>query len=266
MTIPALRIFGIILLLAFAADLFPDDAERDGRRGNELYADEAFDEAAEAFASGLAVLRDDAEGRLRYGLHNNLGAALLKSGDGEGAREAFDRALRAAASDADLARTYYNAGNAAMAARDLEAALDHYRHSLLRNPDSEDAKFNYEFARRQLEQQQQQQEQQEQGDSDESDEEQQQEEPQDSGEQGEEGDQEPQDQNPQDGSSEQEPRSGEQQGQEEPQRQTGAEPSTERVSEAEAERILQALRNEEQQLLRQVQRPTGRPRPVEKDW
>lgn len=264
MTIPALRIFGIILLLAFAADLFPDDAERDGRRGNELYADEAFDEAAEAFASGLAVLRDDAEGRLRYGLHNNLGAALLKSGDGEGAREAFDRALRAAASDADLARTFYNAGNAAMAARDLEAALDHYRHSLLRNPDSEDAKFNYEFARRQLEQQQQ--EQQEQGDSDESDEEQQQEEPQDSGEQGEEGDQEPQDQNPQDGSSEQEPRSGEQQGQEEPQRQTGAEPSTEQVSEAEAERILQALRNEEQQLLRQVQRPTGRPRPVEKDW
>jgi len=41
---------------------------------------------------------------------------------------------------------------------------------------------------------------------------------------------------------------------------------TDRLSREEAERILQALANEEEQLLREVQKIQGRPRHVEKDW
>ena len=43
-------------------------------------------------------------------------------------------------------------------------------------------------------------------------------------------------------------------------------PDTDQLSKEQAERILQALENEEEKLLREVQKIKGRPRRVEKDW
>ncbi|MEX0822724.1 MAG: tetratricopeptide repeat protein [Rhodothermales bacterium] len=261
-----MRILTIILLLFLGpTTLFLDDGEKDGRRGNRLYDEEAYEEAAEAFASGLAVLADDAPARLRYALHNNLGAALLRSGDAPNARQAFDQALAVATTDAEVTRTAYNAGNAAYAAQDLQAALENYRRSLLRDPDHADAKYNYEFVKRRLQEQEEQQQQQQEGDSDESD-------PR--GEEdgdGENANQEnragdneaqPEQEQQNDDSREQDAANGEQQ-QRSPQQEGQAD---ERLSEAQAERILQALQNEEEQLLREVQRLSGQPRTVEKDW
>ena len=258
-----MRAFVILLLAAGPfldplVDPFLDDGERDGRRGNRFYLEEAYEDAAEAYSSGLAVLSETADVRLRYGLNNNLGAALLKSGDVQAASQAFGRALAIAEADADLARTAYNAGNAAFAGDDLRAAVEHYRTSLLRDPDNEDAKFNYELARRKLDEQENQ-EQQQQGGSQEPQEDEQQQDQQSQGEQGEEGRQD----QPQNGDQQQQ-QDGEpqdQQNSEQPQPSDGNE-----LSDAQAERILQALQNDEEQLLRQVQRPTGRPRRVEKDW
>lgn len=259
-----MRILVVIALLAFGADLFSDDGERDGRRGNKLYEDGAYDEAAEAFASGLAALSEDASMRLRYGLHNNFGAALMKSGDAAGARQAFERALGAAVADVDEARSAYNAGNAAFTSDDLEAAVDFYRRSLLRNPDNPDAKFNFEFAKRRIEQQENQQEQQ-QGDSDQSDENQEEQNQRNSGEQNQNGEEQQDERNGQEDGSQQE-EIGEPQEEDAPPREQSGESSQDRLSNAQAERILQALQNEEEQLLRQVQRPASRPRRVEKDW
>lgn len=262
-----MRLFIFIALLAFGADLLPDDGESDGRRGNALYEDGAYAEAADAFTAGLGVLSEDASLRLRYGLHNNLGAALLKSGDAAGALEALEQALGAASSDADLARTAYNAGNAAFASENLQAALEFYRRSLLRSPDNHDAKFNYEFVKRRLEQQHEEEDQQQQGDSDQSGEEQDDQNQQDSGDQNQDGEQQGGERNEQeDGGAEQEPQNGDSQEEESrPPAQSG-EPSPNQLSSEQAERILQALQNEEEQLLRQVQRPASRPRRVEKDW
>ncbi len=50
------------------------------------------------------------------------------------------------------------------------------------------------------------------------------------------------------------------------QRDAAGQESREQLSRAQALRILQALQNEEEQLLREVQRVKGRPRRVEKDW
>ena len=60
----------------------------------------------------------------------------------------------------DLVRASYNAGNAAYQTQQLEQSLEHYRRALLNDPSNQDAKFNYEFVKRQLEEQQQQQDQQ----------------------------------------------------------------------------------------------------------
>ncbi len=264
--------------------------KQDGRRGNDLYREEAYPDAAAAYAGGIATLSDDAGPHVRYGLHNNLGAALLKAGNAESAREAFEQALmeaRETGEAMDLARSAYNAGNAAFAAEDLESALAQYRRSLLRNPDNEDARFNYEFVKRQLEQQEQQEQQQQQQQDQDQDQDQEQEQEQDqqeSNDENSENDQnEPQqDENeentPQDEQNEQDeqnppeeqPGDNEQQPDESPQDQTQEPqnpPSREQpLSEAQAERILEALEQEEGNLLRELQRTPTRPHRVEKDW
>ena len=258
--------------------LFGPSGKRDGRRGNDLYREEAYADAAAAYAGGIAILSDDAAPRLRYGLHNNLAAALLKSGNVEAARETFEQAMaeaRESGEDMDLARTAYNAGNAAFAAQDLESALAHYRRSLLRNPDNEDARFNYEFVKRQMEaqeepegqeqQDQQQQDQDQQESDDENSENGQNESPQDENEA-----ESPQ--NEQNRANEQQEQSGENEPQpnESPQEQAqdSQDPSSgeQPLSQAQAERMLEALEQEEGNLLRERQRTPTRPQRVEKDW
>ena len=255
---------------ASADGLRAPSGKRDGRRGNDLYHQEAYADAAAAYAGGIAILPDDAEPRLRYGLHNNLGAALLKSGNAESARQTFDQAIAEAGEEIDVARSAYNAGNAAFAEQDLEGALAYYRHSLLRNPDNADARFNYEFVKRRIEEQEQQeqqngqqpdqnQEQQESGNESSNDgqNEPQQDEnespQQQSGQNEQQGENEqPQNESPQEQQQEQEPQN----------RQAGEQ----QLSQAQAERILQALEQEEGNLLREIQRTESRPHRVEKDW
>ena len=268
----------LFILLAFSVIL--NDGEKEGRRGNELYEQQQFDRAAEAYEAGLASLAEDAPRLLRYGLLNNLGAALLKSGDAQAAGEAFSNALRSASGTADVARTEYNAGNASYSSDNLEEALGHYRKSLLSDSDNEDAKYNYEFVKRQLERQQEQdqgggqndEKEREESDQENEDGEQNQEsDNQEGGNQEQDQDQEQQDQ--QEGSENEQQSNGGQDGQdaepEQPDERGSpdtAQPSATELSEEQAERILQALQNEEEQLLRQVQRPNSRPRQVEKDW
>ncbi len=250
--------------------LWAPSGKRDGRRGNDLYGQEAYADAAAAYAGGLAILSNDAEPRLRYGLRNNLGAALLKSGNAESARQAFDQAIAEAGEtgeEIDLSRSAYNAGNAAFAAQDLEGALTYYRHSLLRNPDNADARFNYEFVKRRIEEQEQQNRQQQ---------EQEQNQQESGNESSDDGQNEPQQdenesqqqqngQNEQQGENEQQQSESpqEQQQEQEPQNRQGGE---QQLSQAQAERILQALEQEEGNLLREIQRTESRPHRVEKDW
>ena len=245
------------------------NGKRDGRRGNDLYGQEAYADAAAAYAGGLAILSDDAEPRLRYGLRNNLGAALLKSGNAESARQTFEQAI-VEADDTDepidLSRSAYNAGNAAFAAQDLEGALAYYRHSLLRNPDNTDARFNYEFVKRRIEEQEQQ-------DSQQQDQNQEQD-PQESGnENSDDGQDEQQqdesEQQQQNGQNEQQGENERQQNespQEQEQEQQNRQAGEQQLSQAQAERILQALEQEEGNLLREIQRTESRPHRVEKDW
>lgn len=137
------------LLIGFALLLLllPDDGARQGRRGNAAYQARRYAEAAEHYRQGLLLTQDPI---LRFGLQYNLGAALLRLGETGAARAAFDAAFRLA-SDADRqARAAYNAGNAAFAAGNLQAALQYYRTALLAAPDLEDARFNYEYVLRHL--------------------------------------------------------------------------------------------------------------------
>jgi tetratricopeptide (TPR) repeat protein len=183
---------------------------------------------------------------------NNLGAALFRSGDSEQAEIAFSSAARMANTPQDLVRASYNAGNAAFTAQELETALENYRRALLSDPSNLDAKFNYEFVKRQLDQQEQN------GEGGDESEEQNEDQQGENQENQENQDQQQDEQNSED----QNQQNQDQNQQQEPQERE--DPT--KLSEEEAQRILQALENDEQQLLRQVQKMKTRPRRVEKDW
>ncbi len=243
----------LVLLLGLAGD-----GDKDGRRGNAHYKSGNYEAAADAYYRGLAAYETGTPDAAYYGLQNNLGAALHQQGDFALARPAFARAMETAPSQADFARAAYNAGNNTFREEQAEAALDFYKKALLADPANADAKFNYEFVKRRLEQQQQQQqgqgENQDQQDGENQDENQQGENQQNQDQQNQEQQQEGQNQEPQEG---EQPQNAEPQPQPE---------TPDQLSRQQAERILQALENEEEQLLREVQKVKGRPRRVEKDW
>lgn len=126
-----------------------DDGSEAGRRGNALYEQGAYAEAEAAYRDGLAAL-DDTTAAVYASLHNNLGAALFQQEKYDEARQAFSRAAAAAVDDGLRQNALYNAGNSAAAGGDLEPALTFYRRVLLLNPAYEDARFNYEYLKREM--------------------------------------------------------------------------------------------------------------------
>lgn len=179
---------------------------------------------------------------------------------------------------AQTANDYFHTGAKEFIGQQLEQAAQSVTDGLTLAPDDgellalkdliEKAK---EEQKQQDQQQQEQQEQQEEEDQQQDEEQQDQQQQQDEGEesqQEEQQDQQQQDQgeeesDQQDGGEEQTESDGEGKGEAEP---PPAEMDPNDLSREEAERILQALENEEGQLLRQVQKMKVRARRVEKDW
>ncbi len=254
-------VFGI--LLASIQVIPMGNAKKHGRNGNDSLKQGQYEGAAYAYQEGLSSYESTQEvNETYYGLQNNLGIALHQKGDFEGARNAFGEALAHAPHDRAKSTPAYNAGNNAFKNQQLEEALAHYREALLADPDNEDAKYNFEFVSRQLQEQQNQQ----QSENNDQEQEEEQNQQQDQDDQPSESDQE-QDENQEENPQEQE----EQSQQEQQEEQQEQEPQQEQQREApltreQAERILEALENEEEELLREMQKMEGRPRRVAKDW
>jgi Ca-activated chloride channel family protein len=163
--------------------------------------------------------------------HFNLGNALHKQGKYEDAVREFERVTTSAVQPETKAYAHYNIGNSRFEEQQYQEAIASYVESLKLNPGDEDAKHNLSLALKRLQQQQQQQKQQGQDENKKKDQQEQNQ------------DQQQQDQN----------RDRDQQGEK-------------NMSRADAERILDVLKNSEKEIqkklkARQAVRPKG-----EKDW
>lgn len=236
-----------------------------GRTGNDHLRQEEFAEAATQYQEGLTSFHPPGGvDQTYYGLQNNLGLSLHRQENFEEASRAFEEALSYAPNNEAVTNAAFNAGNNAFTSQQLERALDHYQAALMADPKNEDAKFNFEFVTRQLQEQQNQEQQQD----NQEEEEQQEQENQDQG-----GEQNENQNEDQQGEQNEEKQSNQQQNQEEGQSEEQEEKTGEQEQSSEApltreqaERILEALANEEEELLREVQKMEGRPRRVAKDW
>lgn len=127
----------------------------DQERGNRLYREGRYAEAVDAYQAALNSGGNSPE--LRY----NLGTALLRLGRYEEAEQHFRAALDAV-DPALRQRTYYNlggrfledarTGNDPESGALLGAAVDAYQRALRLDPDDAEAKWNLELALRAVEQ------------------------------------------------------------------------------------------------------------------
>jgi Ca-activated chloride channel family protein len=248
--VPLSRALAAILVMALAWPLlvgFGESAESHNRRGNRLYRQGEYDKALEQYR-GAQVLDPDIPG-----LALNAGDALFRKDEFQDSVREFS--VASAAADSIMSgNAFYNAGNALMAAGDLDGAIESYKAALIRHPRDADAKFNLELALRKREEHEKQQ-QSRQGENGQNQEQQNQKSQQDQQNQQQQ-QQQPAQEQPQQGQQEQQ-QSQEQQNQE----------GQARMSRADAERLLDAIDEAEKELQAELRAaPAKERKKVEKDW
>ena len=221
----------------------PVGTARANARGNELLRKGEYAKAAD-------VYREEALKRPENGiLQRNLAGALVRSGQVEEGLPAYRQALRFSNSPQDKAKALYDLGNTLALAGQMQPALDSYAQAMLLDPEDLDIKHNFEFLMQQMQQQQQSQGQQNQQQNEQEQQQQQQQ----------------QQQQSEDQQQQSQPR-------EEPKPELEKKPEPmqpfdpEAMNPEDAQRLLDALLEEERELQAQRQRQQLQTRNVEKDW
>ena len=236
----------LILLMLCSLPAFAQADRHDVRAGNRKFRGGRFQEAEIDYRK--AALKDSTSLHAQY----NLASALYRQENWQGASEALAKVK----DRPDLtAAVHYNAGDAALQQKDYRAAVDAFRQALLLDPADLDAKENYIYAKKMLENQQnggggdnQQDQNQDQQNQDQQNQEQNKDQDQNQ-------DQQNQDQNQQD-----------QQNQDQQDQQQGQQPQ---ISPQQAQQMLRAIQAKEQETQDKVNREKAallKSRQKEKNW
>ncbi len=219
----------LIFVLGIPAFLDAQAGRKKVTEGNRLYSEEKFDEANNKYQD--ALLEDPGSPPIQF----NVGNVLYKKKNYEKALEGYSKSLDT--NDPLLqSQAYYNMGNTLYRNSKLPESILAYERALKLNPDDQDAKYNLEFVRNKLKenakpqqqnQQQKQQERQEQQDEDQQDQ--------------------------------------QQKKREEEQQQTAEQQQKKEMSKEEAERLLDALKENQKDMKKKQTQGQGKVR-VEKDW
>ena len=146
-------VLACVAVIFVMADAYAQNMPERGlvRKGNRQFFNQRYEQSADSYQQALVY--DSTSFAAKY----NLGNAMFRT-------ERYDRAeqlLTATAADSlqsatDRAEAYFNLGNAQFAQQKLQEALQSYRRSLTLNPDDMEAKYNYAYTKKLLEQQQNQ--------------------------------------------------------------------------------------------------------------
>jgi hypothetical protein len=146
-----LYILFVLLGLGVTLEMQAQVDRKEVRRGNRDFKKESWREAEIDYRK--ALVKDSLSVAANY----NLANTLYREGDFEQARKVMETVKDVAPASASAADYFYNLGDAAIACEDWQAAVDAFKESLLRNPGDLDAKENYIYAKKKLEDQQNQQ-------------------------------------------------------------------------------------------------------------
>lgn len=134
----------LLILLLNAAAAFAQADRHDVRQGNRHFERGDFGAAELAYRKGL--VKDSLSTAARY----NLASSLYRQENYDGAKEIMG-SFDGQEVSADI---HYNTGDIALQLKDYASAVEAFRQSLLQNPGDLDAKENYIYAKKMLENQQ----------------------------------------------------------------------------------------------------------------
>jgi tetratricopeptide (TPR) repeat protein len=272
----------LLILLFYVSILgwtFGDSIASKNNDGNKLYKEGKIDEALSKWRDAQIENPDSDK------LHYNIGNGLHEQKKYEDAFKEYEKSL--GSKDNELQRkAYYNMGNTYYRMGKLPEAIENYKKCLDINPDDEDAKYNIEFVRKKIkenlkkedskkESKQQQQESQEKDSKDSGQKEQQSESSQAQEDQQKEEDarqaaQKSEEDKEKEAKENQEKQSGEEkeesEGQKDEEKPSGEEKKGD-MSKEDAVRLLDAMKDDEKDLQRELKNQPGEGRyRVDKDW
>ena len=141
----------IFLFLLSASVLFAQEGKRYIKKGNELYQQKKYKEAEASYRKSVGKKSKPVEGNF------NLGDALYKQKKFAEAGEQFSNLAGASPQNKALAaQAYHNLGNSFVENKKLEEGISAYKKALLNNPKDDETRYNLAYAQEMLKKQQQQ--------------------------------------------------------------------------------------------------------------
>ncbi|MEN8201282.1 MAG: hypothetical protein ABFS28_01715 [Bacteroidota bacterium] len=249
----------IAILLLTGLTVFAQNDRKVIRQGVKAYQDGDFSEAEVQFRKAGDLNRESFEAEF------NTGAAMYGQEKYEETVKQYEDIVDRSEDPETLAKVWHNIGNSFLEAGQYEPSIEAYKNSLRNNPADMDTKYNLAYARQRLEEQEQQQ-QQNQDQQDQQNQDQQDQQNQDQQDQQNQ-DQDQQDQQNQDQQDQQNQDQQDQQNQDQ-QDQQDQEAKPLEISKEDAERMLNAIQQQEKDVKEKVDKKKAAAAKVktEKDW
>lgn len=219
-------IFQYLILLMFPVVLHAQKGISEMKAGNDAYNKGDYKNAEILYRKAI-----EAKGGNFNSALFNLGDAFYKQKNYDDAAKIYQNIIDSDAPAAMKASSYHNLGNCYLQQKKYQESIDSYKRSMKLQPNDKDTKYNLEYAKKKLIQQQQQQQNQNQD-------KQQQQQQQQKQDQNKDQDKQPQ-QN---------------------------QPKPNEISKEDAERMLNALKNKEKNLVKENKNTNNQNSQIEKDW
>ncbi len=219
-----------MLLSLILSSAFSQKENKLLRQGNNKFEKGDFKEAEKDYRKALEVNKESVKGQF------NLGTAVYKENNFEESAKIYTNLADKNKDKKVLSEVYHNLGNSFLQAKDYDKSIAAYKNALVNNPKDIDTKYNLEYARMMLKKQQEQQNKENQDKKDDKKDEKEKKE-------------QPKDQN--NDNNQQKP----------PQDQK-------KISKDDADRMLEALKNDEKKTMQKVKKQKAKVQTVgiEKDW
>ncbi len=221
-------IFIFILLLAC---LVSHSQKENGllRQGNRKFEKGDYKEAEKDYRKALELNKESVKGQF------NLGTAVYKNNNFEESAKIYSNLAEKNTDREIQSKVFHNLGNSYLQSKEYEKSIVSYKNALMNDPKNLDSKYNLEYARMMLKKQQQQQQKKDDKKDDKKDQ------------------KDKQDQNKDENKKQDQ--------QKQPQDQK-------KISKEDAERMLEALKNDEKKTMQKVKKEKAKVQVtgIEKDW
>lgn len=220
-----------IVLQAFA--VFAQKEKKYIHDGNKLYQQQKYAEAEASYRQSVEKTKASVPGNF------NLGDALYKQKKFENAAQKFTEIAGSSDNKAVKAQAYHNLGNALLEGKKLEESIEAYKKSLMNNPKDDQTRYNLAYAQEKLKQEQQNKDKNKDKNNKDQNKDQKDQDKKDQDKK----DQDKKDQDKKDQNKDQQDK--DKKDQDKKDQESGQQPQPDKLSKEDAERMLEALKNEE---------------------